>query len=447
MKNIFNFFPVRTFSISIFIWILLAIGNYWANHNGYYLGTELLFPFSVIYPSNFLLSGTIFGVIFLILGTFSYHYINYLPRWLFFLLCLLLVIIGNMMQGNIDIAFLQPFYLKGRQYYADAILIQDWITWLKDFSYNQDSFQLHTKTHPPFITLLHYLFLELFNNDILGLSLSFSAISLLSIFIFYDILTCLNFNTNIKRKLTLFFSIIPSFNIYSIVSIDGLFLTFSLIFLLGVCRIYQLKKLDFISIILSTFGVICCNLISFSGLFFFAFLGLFSLYTMYKKNYHFLILSIFIGTTYIGYFYSLYYLLDYNHLEVFFNASKFENKDDFMLLAKPLIYFGTRLEDICEILFFLSFGFVALLFSKNKFYAPLFDSSPINTLFFSATIALITMFLTGAYGTGETARACLFVMPYFLLLLKNIHSKTFSILYYLCLLQTFGMQLIGNFYW
>ena len=136
----------------------------------------------------------------------------------------------------------------------------------------------------------------------------------------------------------------------------------------------------------------------------------------------------------------------YGHLDTFLEASHSENPDGFRLLHQPFVYLMTRLEDIGEILLFLSFGFVAVFFSK-KSETVVFGDQKLNILFFSAISALSAMLLTGAYGTGETARACLFLVPYFLILLKDVDSDQFKILFYLCLFQTFGMQMIGNFYW
>lgn len=447
MKNIIEHFPVKTFALVIFVWILIALGNYWAHTSGNYPGTGILFPFSVIYPSNFLMESILYGVLFLAIGIFSYLKIENINKWALFFICVLMVFLGNMMQGNIDIAFLQPFYYKGRQYYTDAIAIQDWVVWLRDFTLNQENFQLHTRTHPPFTTLIHYWILELFGGSILGLSLTFFAFSMLSIFLFYEILGYFNFKNLDKKRLILLFSIIPSFNIYSLVSIDGLVLTLTLGFLLSVSRIMITNKIGFFTIILGSATLIGVNLLSFSGLFLFAFAGLLCLWGFYTKKYVYFKFLLILIINYVLYFYAIYYLLDYNHYEVFYNASKMENPNGFILLHDPKIYFATRLEDICEILLFLSFGYTALLFSKNKAYFPMFQDKNINILFFCAVIALMTMFLTGAYGTGETARACLFIAPFFILLLKNIHHKTLSILYFLCLFQTFGMQMIGNFYW
>ena len=58
------------------------------------------------------------------------------------------------------------------------------------------------------------------------------------------------------------------------------------------------------------------------------------------------------------------------------------------------------------------------------------------------------MFLTGAYGTGETARACLYIYPFFLLLLIRITTiQTLLNIAYIALFQTFFMQMLGDYFW
>lgn len=95
--------------------------------------------------------------------------------------------------------------------------------------------------------------------------------------------------------------------------------------------------------------------------------------------------------------------------------------------------------------FFLSV-FFAYLFTPKVFN---FKKGDIN--FYLPIIAfssLIIMFLTGAYGTGETARACLYIYPYFLLLLINIKNKYILLnIAYIALTQTFIMQMIGDYFW
>jgi len=437
-------FPWMVFFIAVFIWIAIAGANFYYQNQGGFTGTGILFPISVIYPNQFLWSGFMFAFLFLLSGIFAFRYSQKLNVYLLFLIAVVLVVLGNLSQGDFDTAFLQPFYLKGRQYYADAINITDGSIWLRDFTKNLEHFQLHTKTHPPFVTLLHFWILNISNIE--TLAIVFFAIGCLSFPVFYKILVYLGFEEKRRKWMLLLFAVIPSVNIYLLVSIDSLVLTSTLIFLLGFARIFNQNKIDAVSFLLISSGLILTNLITFSGLFLFAFLGCFSFYFLLKGKWNFVWLSLMTTVLFLLTFFIIYSTTGYNHLETFLQASHSENPDGFRLLHQPFVYLMTRLEDVGEILLFLSFGYLAVFFSKRN-GTEVFENGKINILFFSAISAISAMLLTGAYGTGETARACLFLVPYFLILLKDINSDQFRILFYLCLFQTFGMQMIGNFYW
>lgn len=437
-------FPWIVFFVAIFIWIAIAGANFYYQSQGGFTGTGPLFPISVIYPNQFLWSGFVFAFLFLISGIFAFQYSEKLNVYFLFLIAIVLVVLGNLSQGDFDTAFLQPFYLKGRQYYADAVNITDGAIWLRDFTKNLEHFQLHTRTHPPFVTLLHFWILNISNLE--TLAIVFFAIGCLSFPIFYQILVYLDFEEVRRKWMLLLFAVIPSVNVYLLVSIDSLVLTFTLIFLLGFARIFNQNKIDAVSFLLISLGLILTNLITFSGLFLFAFLGCFSFYFLLKGKWNFVWLSLMATITFVLSFLLIYATTGYEHLDTFLQASHSENPHGFRLLHQPFVYFVTRLEDIGEIFLFLSFSYLAVFFSKNS-GTEVFENQKINILFFSAIAALSAMLLTGAYGTGETARACLFLVPYFLILLKDINSDQFKILFYLCLFQTFGMQMIGNFYW
>ncbi|WP_034671614.1 hypothetical protein [Epilithonimonas caeni] len=437
-------FPWLVFFVAIFIWVAIAGANFYYQNNGGYTGTGILFPISVIYPNQFLWSGFVFAFLFLVSGIFAFKYAEKLNVYLLFFIAIVLVLLGNLSQGDFDIAFLRPFYFKGRQYYADAINITDGQIWLRDFSKNLEQFQMHTKTHPPFVTLLHFWILNISNIE--TLAIVFFAIGCLSFPLFYQVLVCLGFEGTRRKWMLLLFAVIPSVNIYLLVSIDALVLTSTLIFLLGFARIFHQKKIDAISFLLISSGLILTNLLTFSGLFLFAFLGCISFYFLLKGKWNFVWLSLMGTVVFILAFAIIYVTTGYDQLETFLLASQSENPDGFRLFHQPFVYVMTRLEDIGEIFLFLSFGFLAVLFSKRQ-GIEVFENRNINILFFSAITAISAMFLTGAYGTGETARACLFLVPYFLILLKDIGSDQFKILFYLCIFQTFGMQMIGNFYW
>ncbi|ANF52476.1 hypothetical protein A0O34_18990 [Chryseobacterium glaciei] len=441
-------FPFTVFLIAIVTWIFLAVAVFLINKYVVFTGNNLLFPFSVIYPSSFLIIGSLFCLLFLGTGLLAYQYHPKLNFFVIYMICALLIVFGNMGQGNVDIAFLQPFYLKGRQYYADAINITDWKLWMLNFNHNLESFQMHTRTHPPYTTLIHYAFLELFNGSILGLSLSFLVISLCSFPLMNLLMKNFRFDKTKRKFLLILFAVIPSVNIYLLVSIDALVLTSTLLFLCGISTIFIKNKLSFLGILMSVSGLILTNMLTFSGLFLFAFLGLLVLVTLYKKQYSVFFSSIICFVLTVAFFYGSYEVTGSNHWETFREASHSENPNGFMLLHSPVVYFFTRLEDIGEILIFLSFAYMALFFSFKNENLGLFSDKQVNIFSFTGLTALGVMFLTGAYGTGETARACLYIVPFFLLFLKELNNnRTLKVLYILCLLQTFGMQLIGNYYW
>lgn len=444
LAEIKEHFPLKIFFAGLLIWFLLALLNVILFINNYYTGVGILFPFSVIYPNAFLPAGFLFGFIFLLLGFYALKNSKNLSVFYIFLYSFCLILAGNMTQGNADIAFMQPFYFKGRQYYADAVQIADWKSWLRFFNDNLEHFQLHTRTHPPFTTLLHFFTLKIFNGNIMALGVSFFALAFSGIFAFYKSLRLLNFKTEEIKKITLLFAIIPSVNIYSLVSIDGIILALTCYFIYGLLLIIKSKSINYIGLLICTISFFLINSLSFSGLFFAAFIGILGLKLARNNKYQVLILSFLVVFISAILYYLIFKVSGYNHYLTFRHAAQSENPFGFMPFANFKVYFFTRLEDIGEIFFFLSFALLAVVFSKNYFSNwKILEKQ----LFVSATSALGLMFLTGAYGTGETARACLFIVPFFLFMLKNLPAKTFKWLFILCILQTFAMQLVGNFFW
>ncbi len=74
-------------------------------------------------------------------------------------------------------------------------------------------------------------------------------------------------------------------------------------------------------------------------------------------------------------------------------------------------------------------------------------SKELSRVIFIALFTLLLMFATGAYGTGETARACMYIYPYLTLTLIYKKEKVVQNIFLIALLQTFAMQLIGDYFW
>lgn len=446
LQTIKAHFPIKNLCVITLVWISLALLNfisirYW----NYWVGTDWFFPFSILKPSYFLLSGFLFSGLFGILGYIAFQKRTRVSIWGVIGWCIALIIVGNLMQGNFDNAFLKPFYLGGQQYYSDAIHVQDAGIFLREFHERQETYLLHTKTHPPFVVLLHYYFLQISGGSIAFLSISIFLLSVLIFPVMNTVFRNFGFEEAKRKNMLLFLSIIPSVNIYSLVSIDGLVLVAVALSLLAVSSVYRFG-LNIWAMVWGILSMIFSNMLSFSGLFTVAFMGLFALVRLYRKDYSYAILVAISLSVCTLFFIGCYIFLGYNHWEVFRTASASENPDGFLLFANPRFYVGTRIQDIAEIMMFLSMPFISLWFSKKYRQYFLTHRFPVEVAF-SAIFVLLLMFSTGAYGTGETARACLFIVPFIFILNRDFPQKTFTVVYFLCLLQTLAMQTVGNFFW
>ena len=120
-----------------------------------------------------------------------------------------------------------------------------------------------------------------------------------------------------------------------------------------------------------------------------------------------------------------------------------------MLLTDPWNYIFTRLEDLAELAFF--FGpFLSVLFVRS-----LRDSRlrPLDVLTMVGCLTMLAMFISGAWRTGETARACIFIYPFLLFPIarylerENAGPGERMQLASLVFLQSVGMQVFGNYFW
>ena len=446
MISVLKTSPWKTISILIFGWIFMVVLTYLINKHLFFTGTRLTFPISVVYFSPFKPLGILSAFVFLFSGFWllqNYRKLNLLQLILSYFI---IIFIANFSQGSFYDGFLKPFLATDFQYYHDAILIENGETFIREFNEQQTHLKMHTKTHPPFITWLHYFVLKISGNSPAILALVFSIIGVSAVFPLIGILKNLHVFREKLNLLVLIFAFIPAVNIYSIVSVDGIFLTFSLIFLYGILKIYTSAKLDLFGLWCMFLGLLLTNLTSFGGTFLLAFMFLLSFHQIYKKrDFTLLKANILALSGIVLVLISFYYLLDYNHIQAFLTASHLENPDGFRGFHQPWIYFFTRVECVSEILLFLSFGFFAYLLHP-KFWQEIKikDLLPISLAAFTA---LLMMFVTGAYGTGEAARACVFIYPFFLLLLvRQQNLQILTNIAFIALFQSFGMQLIGDYF-
>ncbi|MCD6577032.1 MAG: hypothetical protein J7K66_03345 [Anaerolineaceae bacterium] len=441
--------PARTIAYLAAIWFLLARLNIYLISTGLYADVPRWFPISVFNGPTIHLSGIPYIILFLIALAYAIKFAPKLTMTQVWLIGLLLIILGNLGQGNWDSGFQKPLYESGIQYYHDAIKITSWPEWLKSFNVNQPSLLTHARTHPPFSVLVHFLFLHISANSVAFLSSAIVFISSLSIILVWQIFRVLKVPLENRNLLAILFSVIPAVNIYSAVSLDGIILTSATLFLFGVVVLLKSTHLSIVGLLSFALGIVITNFLSYGGIFLLVVAGI-QVVREFLSNKKFNVavaLLISIGMFAAAAF-ALYEVYGYDHVQGFLTASALENPNGFRGWYEPYMYLATRMECISENALFLSFGFLAILFHPDKLGTSYCDWKKTDIgLMFSGLITLLAVFASGAYRTGETARAALFIYPYVLFALRNADSIMLKDILIIAGLQTAAMQLFGSYFW
>ncbi len=358
----------------------------------------------------------------------------------------LLILLGSLSQGGVEKAFIQPFTASGIQYYHDALAVDDSTSFLNTFNEAQSTLGIHARTHPPFAVLSHYWLLQAGDGHPWLLSAVFSLASLLSLAVLAVLLGWLNTPRQRQIPLLLLAALLPALNIYTIVSLDGVILLFATLYLAGMVA-WLAGKHPLLTFSLLAIGLAGMNLLSFGVLFLFALGGLYGLYQLLAhKRSGFLKVYLASAAVCALVLLLLYFSFGYNHVQAFLTASAIENPGGFTLLWNPLRYFVTRFEGIIEVLVFLGLPAAGFLLRRET-WRNLRTNQPGTFTALTALAVFLLMLLTGAYQTGETARAGLFLYLFFILLLNEAFQGDLKPLMLLTALQTAVMQGLWSFFW
>jgi len=448
MFSFIKHLPVKTMLKLILCWVVLVVFNYILIKSGLNPGTPVNFPISNLQDVSIRFFGLPYTVLFLIVFFLALKYserLNMLQVWI---AGLILIVLGNLAQGGVDAAFYKPFYETDYQYYHDAIQITNWRAWLSYFNTNQVELLAHSQTHPPFAVLLHYFLLNIGGNKLFILATPFILLSSLSIILVWQIMKSLGLSARQSSQLALLFTVIPAFNIYSAVSLDGIIAMFSTIFLLGMVKIVK-RGMNLPGMFLFIGGILLTNLFTFGGIFLVATACLTATREIIIRKRYGILLALLVSLLagILSYIAMLHYFA-YDHVKAFLTASAIENPHGFRAFYIPLEYFMTRIENVAEIALFLSIGAFALFFHHHHLKLRIYDlHDDITSIFLAGVICLLLMFIAGAFKTGETARACLFIYPYLILALRNLQEHTLRSTIIVAGLQTIIMQTFGGFFW
>jgi len=350
----------------------------------------------------------------------------------------------NLVQGWTD-AFVTPIaglggLDHGIQYYHDAITVTDAWEFFRHYTHRQPGLLNHSQTHPPGAVLTLYALIQLLEDPAaIAIVLAVAALVLSAIFL-HGLLRRYLADAELAGYVTLLFLLIPSVQIYYAASLDALIAAA----LLGVVYGFTHPR--------SAFGIpICAIFLLLASFLTFGFVFVVPVIVGFEWLTRRSILRSGVVLSAVGIVYVLIYVaFDFNYVESLLIASILENPRGFMLVAEPASYIFTRLECCCEILVF--FGpFLSVLCWRG--FKAMRKSEPPAVLAWLGVVTLLAMFATGAFRTGETARACLFIYPYLILpvaaWLQQVRPslQQRKLLLGLVFGQAVCMQLAGNYFW
>ncbi len=436
--------------IILAVWALLAELTVILKRAGVLFDVPDIFPLSVFSPAlNW--QGLPYLAAFAALITVAVRFHKQCGPVVILFIGTTIVLVGNLMQGGIDEAFYRPIYGAYHglpaQYFHDASRIPNWRDWLASFNQIQSHLQIHGRTHPPFAILVHYFLMGRKTVLFETIAFPFILFSCLSILWVWQIFRAAGIDKAKSNLLALFFACLPAVNIYSAVSLDAVIASFCALFMLGIALLATRG--------IGVRGVLCCaigftgaNLLTFGGVFLAAFavaLGAWQVWRMRRWN---ILIALAICLVFFAAILAaMLKFWHYDHICAFLTASRLENTEGFLAFVRPADYVWTRLEDVCEIALFLGIPTLAVLAGRrlNLTRAGFRDFPLAATA--AGVIVIVAMFLAGAYCTGETARACLFLYPLLVLPFARADERTLRALLIAAAAQTAIMQLFGDYFW
>ncbi|MBN1825218.1 MAG: hypothetical protein JW958_03055 [Candidatus Eisenbacteria bacterium] len=439
--------PLRTAAWLAASWIALAALYQVLERMGFHEEMPRLFPISIFSGPALHPAGVPWILLFAATLFFATARAERLrPRGVF-AAAFLLVLFGNLGQGGWKAGFEEPFTAGDIRYYHDAVKIRDAGAWLGAFNEIQPDLLVHSRTHPPFAVLLHYGILRT-GGGAAALGISFTLLALLALPVTGAILRELGVPRERRGPLLILFAVLPAVNIYSAASLDGVILLPATLFLYGLVLIGRPGR-AVAGFLLVAAGFTGVNLLTFGGTYLLLAGGFAGVIELLRRERPRSLAATVVALLLFGLTaLVLRRLCGYDHVLALRTAADFENPGGFLGRVDPAAYFLTRIENVAEIAFFLSFGALAALVRSNAGRAALQNLRDRGTGFLLAgAAALLLLFLAGAYRTGETARTCLFFYPYLLLLFRNSGERGLRDAILLAGFQTGAMQLFTGYFW
>jgi len=331
-----------------------------------------------------------------------------------------------------------PISSDGEQLYHDALGVSNPVQLLREYTDVQLTLHQHSRTHPPGAVLMFYMLIKLLRNPA-TIAIAIAAVALsLSLYFFRALLTR-ELNVSAGPYVTFLYALVPAVQIYYLANLDAIVATL----LLG--GVYLFLRPGILSMVGSTLFFASGLFLTFASIFALPLVTGFELLRLRTLR-----RSIALGLSLLAIYGMLYLVFGFNYWASFQIASRYENPRGFRGFAEPINFAFTRLENVAEIALFFGPFLGALLVRHLRRRRTWPD---LDLLFGLAVGTLILMFLAGAYRTGETARSCMYALPYLFLPVaaylsdRRPSERDQVLLASLVFGQAVAMQLAANYYW
>lgn len=323
------------------------------------------------------------------------------------------------------------------QYYHDAVSVSDAVEFIKDFEARQPHLLDHARTHPPGAVLVYVGLLKITRNPLV-LSVVLAAVSILLSGIALHRILRAEQTFAAAGLTTLLFLLLPATQVYYLSSLDALIAG-----LVAACLASAAGGRGAMRMALSSACLFAASALTFAALFLPAVLLAWEwLRDRTVRRGLVIVAGAAFGWLLVG------VALDYDYVNSLRIAAAIENPAGFRLFAQPLSYVMTRLECLGDVAVFIG-PFVLVLVARGLRRRP---AGVHRFLAESALVVFVVMLLTGAFHTGETARAALFLVPMLMVpvataLGRDTSARDARVLANLVFGQAVLMQALGDYFW
>jgi hypothetical protein len=365
----------------------------------------------------------------------------------------------NLLQG-IDEGFsspISPNRAYGFGYWEDAAGINNPLTFVNQYTNIQSNLGYHGRVHPPLSTIIMYAIRQFSTNRIVA-SLLLSILAMPTIWLTFDLLQR-HIPQPDAKFLAICMGILPAFQIFSVASMDAVICT---IFLATLWAFDHQKQN--INTHLSAVFLAISALMTFGVLWLFPIMLVMSLAKNKWRQFFYVVVE------WIGFLIVIKVLTNYSFITGFHIAKQYEFSSLFTWsYAGMLSFTSSRIMDIMEPIIFMGpYIFWLLIQAITQYFThckTILKKHPrqyvnelskldhkyslvhIGTISVAAICSFLGFIAFGAYYTGETSRAALYIIPPILLILGPfISSRQTSLsdkktLFVAAIVQTVLMQL------